>query len=154
MAYRSPASPHQLGRKKSLAEAEREVVQIAAQLEAEVRRNETWVEETRARARSWVMQVARGDPGLTSLVNSRDPNGAAPGLSVRARDAIAEMLLNWVSVATNKAAWSGSEEDLSALRAEVVRGTVRRATRRKGSIRRPTASGADDACVGTRARPR
>lgn len=69
---------------------EREVVKVYTSLQAAFAGMEAWLQETRGRARQWVSAVAQGDPGVAAIVKAGDPNGAAPGLSQRARDAIIE----------------------------------------------------------------
>ncbi len=101
-------------------EQQRALVKGAGDLQAEFASTEAWLRETRWRARQWVEAAAQGDPGLTAIVKNGDPNGAAPSLSLRARDAVIEMLLNWVQVGTGRG-WEGGEADVEALRADVVR---------------------------------
>lgn len=96
------------------------LVKGAGDLQAELASTEAWLQETRRQARQWVEAVAQGDPGLTAIVRNGVPNGAAPGLSMRARDAVIEMLLNWVEVGTGRG-WEGGDADAEALRADVVR---------------------------------
>lgn len=107
--------------KGAAAEREQEMVRLGNQLKAEFATTDVWLEDTRRGARQWVVTAAKSEPALAAMVKAGDPNGAAPGLSLRARDAVIEMLLYWVGTAAGRPVWEGTDADLKVLQADVVR---------------------------------